>query len=373
MRIEHKLNYKYKILILISLILIVLVNPLTATDLEYNVEKVEHNFNHPWSSTTLPNGDILITELIGKIKRIDIKTKEVIDINGVPKVLFRGQGGLSDIILHPEFENNNIVLISFSYGEKNKNTLKVISAELIKNELMNKKTIFEAIPYRKSSNHYGARLVFLNDNSLIITSGDGFNYREGAQSLDNHFGKIIRINADGSIPKDNPYVDTQNTLPEIFSYGHRNQQGIAYDSKNDKLYSNEHGPRGGDELNLITAGKNYGWPAITYGIDYNGSIISPFTEKSGMEQPLTYWVPSIAPSDMIFYDGKMFPELINSLIISSLVPGEIRKISLDNNILKEEIIFDKIKGRIRSIKLSTNGALVVLSDGPKGEAYIINR
>ena len=238
MRIENKLNYKYRILILISLVAIVLARPLIATNLEYNVERVEHNFNHPWSSATLPNGDILVTELIGKIKRIDIKTREVIDINGIPNVLFRGQGGLSDIILHPEFEKNNIVLISFSYGEKNKNTLKVISAELIRNELINKKIIFEATPYRKSSNHYGARLVFLNDNSLIITSGDGFNYREDAQNLDNHFGKIIRINADGSIPKDNPYINTQNALPEIFSYGHRNQQGIAYDSKNDILYSN---------------------------------------------------------------------------------------------------------------------------------------
>ena len=173
MRIENKLNYKYRILILISLVAIVLARPLIANNLEYNVERVEHNFNHPWSSATLPNGDILVTELIGKIKRIDIKTREVIDINGIPNVLFRGQGGLSDIILHPEFEKNNIVLISFSYGEKNKNTLKVISAELIRNELINKKIIFEATPYRKSSNHYGARLVFLNDNSLIITSGDG--------------------------------------------------------------------------------------------------------------------------------------------------------------------------------------------------------
>ena len=153
MRIENKLNYKYRILVLISLAAIVLARPLIATNLEYNIEKVEHNFNHPWSSATLPNGDILVTELIGKIKRIDIKTREVIDINGIPNALFRGQGGLSDIILHPEFEKNSIVLISFSYGEKNKNTLKVISAELIRNELMNKKIIFEATPYRKSSNH----------------------------------------------------------------------------------------------------------------------------------------------------------------------------------------------------------------------------
>ncbi len=373
MNIKHKVNFKSKVLVFFLLNFLALAIPLFASDFKYNIEKIDYNFDHPWSSATLPNGNILITELPGKIKKININTKEITDLNGVPKVLFRGQGGLSDIILHPEFENNNILLISYSYGEKNKNTLKVISAELSNNELINKKTIFEALPYRRSSNHYGARLVFLNDNSLIITSGDGFNYREDAQKLDNHFGKIIRINVDGSIPKDNPYIDTQNALPEIFSYGHRNQQGIAYDSKNDILYSNEHGPRGGDELNLIESGKNYGWPAITYGIDYNGSIISPFTEKIGMVQPLKYWVPSIAPSDMIFYNGEMFPELLNSLIISSLVPGEVRKISRQKNILEEEIIFDEIKGRIRSIKLSTKGSLVLLSDGPKGEAYIINR
>ena len=373
MRIKHKVNFRNKILIFPLLIALAITNSLFASDLKYDVEKIKFEFNHPWSSATLPNGNILVTELSGKIKKINIKTKDVIDINGVPKVLFRGQGGLSDIILHPEFETNNILFISFSHGKKNENTLQVISAELVGDQLINKKTIFEALPYRKSSNHYGARLVFLNDNSLIITSGDGFNYREDAQKLDNHFGKIIRINIDGSIPKDNPYFNTQNALPEIFSYGHRNQQGIAYDSKNEILYSNEHGPRGGDELNVINAGNNYGWPAITYGIDYNGSIISPFTEKNGMEQPLKYWVPSIAPSDMIFYDGEMFPELTNSLIISSLVPGEVRKISIHDNSIKEEIIFDEIKGRIRSIKLSTNGSLVLLSDGPKGEAYIINR
>ena len=231
----------------------------------------------------------------------------------------------------------------------------------------------DAVPYRKTSNHYGARMVFLNDKTLVITSGDGFNYREDAQKLDNHFGKIIRINPDGSIPLDNPYLNSKNALPEIYSFGHRNQQGIAYDSQNDILYSNEHGPRGGDELNLILKRSNYGWPAITYGIDYNGSIISPFTEKEGMEQPLLYWTPSIAPSDMIFYDGEMFPELNKNLLISSLVPGEIRRIIIDNDKIREEIIFNKIKGRIRSIKLSSNGSLVVLTDGPRGKAYIITK
>ena len=318
---------------------------------------------------------VLVAEKNGNVRIIKDGVLVQESVSGVPEVLFAGQGGLSGIILDPNFKDNNRLFIAFSSPDEGKatNTLEVISAILDQNSLINVNTIFKASPSRRTAAHYGARMAFLDDGTLLITSGDGFNYREDAQYLDNHFGKIIRINSDGSIPEDNPYIDIQNALPEIFSYGHRNQQGIAYDSKNDILYSNEHGPRGGDELNLITAGKNYGWPAITYGIDYNGSIISPFTEKVGMEQPLTYWVPSIAPSDMIFYDGEMFPEFNNNLIISSLVPGEIRKISFDNNALEEEIIFDEIKGRIRSIKSSTNGALVVLSDGPKGEAYIINR
>ena len=344
-----------------------------AADIDYQIYEIDYQFDHPWSSVTLPNGDILITEMPGKIKKFRMKSEKIIEIRGVPKVSFRGQGGLSGIILHPDFELNNTLFLSFSFGEKKNNTLRIVSAKLENEELKDIEIIFEAVPYRKTSNHYGARMIFLNDKTLVITSGDGFNYREDAQKLDNHFGKIIRINPDGSIPLDNPYLDSKDALPEIYSFGHRNQQGIAYDSQNDILYSNEHGPRGGDELNLILKRSNYGWPAITYGIDYNGSIISPFTEKEGMEQPLLYWIPSIAPSDMIFYDGEMFPELNKNLLISSLVPGEIRRVIIDNDKIREEIIFNKIKGRIRSIKLSSNGSLVVLTDGPRGKAYIITK
>ena len=218
-----------------------------------------------------------------------------------------------------------------------------------------------------------ARLLFLNDKSLIITSGDGFNYRELAQELDNHYGKIIRVMDDGSIPKDNPFIEKKNALPEIWSFGHRNQQGLAFDKVNNILYSHEHGPRGGDEINVIEPGKNYGWPAITYGIDYNGSIISPFKEKEGMEQPLKYWVPSIAPLDMLFYNGEIFPELNGKILICSAVPGDIRRLSVDGSSVNEDIIFKEIEGRIRSIKSSVKGNLIVLTDGPKGKAYIISR
>ena len=309
----------------------------------------------------------------GKIKLIKGDSKEITEIEGIPNVLFRGQGGLSDIALHPDYEINRKIYLSFSFGEKKNNTLRVIVAELEGNKLSKQKIIFEATPYRKTSNHYGARLLFLNDKSLIITSGDGFNYRELAQELDNHYGKIIRVMDDGSIPVDNPFIEKKNALPEIWSFGHRNQQGLAFDKVNNILYSHEHGPRGGDEINVIEPGKNYGWPAITYGIDYNGSIISPFKEKEGMEQPLKYWVPSIAPLDMLFYNGEIFPELNGKILICSAVPGDIRRLSVDGSSVNEDIIFKEIEGRIRSIKSSVKGNLLVLTDGPKGNAYIISR
>ena len=368
----HFSKLKYNSIIFIFCCLVSL-SSLIAEEFEYKIEKIKGDFNYPWSSVFLPNGDFLVTEMPGKIKLIKGESKEITEIEGVPNVLFRGQGGLSDIALHPDYEINRKIYLSFSFGDKKNNTLRVIVAELEGNKLSNQKIIFEATPYRKTSNHYGARLLFLNDKSLIITSGDGFNYRELAQELDNHYGKIIRVMDDGSIPKDNPFIEKKNALPEIWSFGHRNQQGLAFDKVNNILYSHEHGPRGGDEINVIDPGKNYGWPAITYGIDYNGSIISPFKEKEGMEQPLKYWVPSIAPLDMLFYNGEVFPELNGKILICSAVPGDIRRLSVDGSSVNEDIIFKEIEGRIRSIKSSLKGNLLVLTDGPKGNAYIISR
>ena len=324
----------------------------------------------------MPNGDILITELSGKLKILKESSigTEILNIVGTPKVLFRGQGGLSDIILHPDFIENHHIYLSFSSGEKNNNTLRVVRFRLDGLSLDDKKLIFEAQPFRRTSNHYGARLLFIEDGSLLISSGDGFNYREKAQFLNNHFGKILRVNDDGSIPDDNPFVNKQNALPEIWSYGHRNPQGLIYNSQNKHVYIHEHGPRGGDELNKIEPSLNYGWPAITYGIDYNGSIISPFTVKEGMEQPIKYWVPSIAPSDMTFYNGNMFPKWNGSIFISALVPGDVRRIFTDeNNEIKEEVVFDEISERVRSIKMAPNGSLLLLTDGPNGKAIRIEK
>ena len=241
-----------------------------------------------------------------------------------------------------------------------------MSAELRNNSLINKKVIFEANAFRRVPIHLGAKIDFLPDGTLLLTSGDGFDYKEQAQSLNNHFGKIIRLNKDGSVPSDNPFVDIPNALPEIFSYGHRNMQGLVV-MEDGRIFEHEHGPRGGDEFNLIEPGKNYGWPAITYGIDYSGAVISPFTKMDGMEQPLKYWVPSIAPSDMIYYDGDLYPELKNSFLVTALKSRDVKKIKKINSLFSEESIFSNLKSRLRSIGISPSGEIYLLTDGRKGK------
>ena len=345
-----------------------------ADDRTYKYEVIAEDLSHPWGVAVIDKDNILFTELSGQLRLIENGVLKPEPIKGVPEVLFAGQGGLSGIILDPSFEENRKIYLAFSSpdsGQKT-NTLEVISAKLSSKSLDEVTTLFKASPSRRTAAHYGARMAFLDDGTLLITSGDGFNYREQAQYLDNHFGKIIRINTDGTIPSDNPFVSNNDALPEIWSYGHRNLQGIVV--VDGIVYENEHGPMGGDELNIAQASKNYGWPAITYGKDYSGATISPFTKKDGMEQPIKYWVPSIAPSGMTFYEGKMFPEWRGSLFISALVPGDVRRIEVDKDkVKKEEILFNDV-GRIRDIVSSPDGSLILATDGPNGKLIrVVNK
>jgi glucose/arabinose dehydrogenase len=211
----------------------------------------------------------------------------------------------------------------------------------------------------------GAKIAFLSDGTLLLTSGDGYDHREEAQSLDNHFGKIIRINRDGSIPQDNPFISNKNALSDIYSYGHRNMQGLIITSSGE-IYEHEHGPKGGDELNIIKPSLNYGWPAITYGIDYSGAVISPFTEKEGMEQPLFYWIPSIAPSDMIFYEKNLYPDLKNSFLITALVSKDVKQINI-NDLTTQNSLFADLNSRLRNIQDSPKGYIYLLTDGPNNK------
>ena len=334
---------------------------------EYKFETVLSNLDDAWSFEFLTEDTVIYTEMPGKLKIASLSDKSIIDISNVPKVQYAGQGGLSEIVLDPDYKSNNKIYLSYSAkDDNNKSTLFLLSAELNDNKLINNKVIFQAKAPRRSPAHLGAKIAFLDDGTILLASGDGFDHREEAQDLDNHFGKIIRINKDGSIPSDNPFINTKDALPEIYSYGHRNMQGLIV-TKSGDIYEHEHGPRGGDEMNLIEPSLNYGWPAITYGIDYSGAVISPFTEKDGMEQPLLHWTPSIAPSDMILYEGDIYPELKNSFLVTALVSKDVKKVTFDGDKGIQESLFGELNSRLRNIQSSPSGIIYLLTDGPDGQ------
>ena len=333
----------------------------------YKFETILDDLDDAWSIVFLSEDKVLYTEMPGKLKIASLSDKTITNINNVPSVQYGGQGGLSEVVLDPDFKSNNMIYFSYSAKDKNgKSTLFLSSAELRENSLINTKVLFEAKAPRRSPVHLAAKIAFLKDGTILLASGDGFDHREQAQTLDNHFGKIIRINKDGSVPSDNPFINTKNALPEIYSYGHRNMQGLVVTSSGD-IYEHEHGPRGGDEMNLVEPALNYGWPAITYGIDYSGAIISPFTEKEGMEQPLLHWTPSIAPSDMIYYEGSVYPELKNSFLVTALVSKDVKKVTFKDKVDNQESLFSELDIRLRNIQASPNGIIYLLTDGPKGK------
>jgi len=346
---------------------------------EFNFRQVGGEFNDPWSLAFLDNDKFILSELSGKLKLVSLETGDVLyEIEGVPEVLYEGQGGLSEIVLDPNFLENKKIYISYSArivdDEQKvdklfspKNTLYVASAILQENRLEDLNVIFKAKAEREAPAHYGGKIGFLSDGSLIITSGDGYNNKEDAQLLDNHFGKIIRIYSDGSIPNDNPFIGDTNALPEIYSYGHRNMQGLVI--KDDIIYENEHGPKGGDEFNIVEPGKNYGWPAICYCVDYSGAQITPFTELEGMEQPLTYWRPSIAPSGMMLYSGKKFKTWKNSFFISALSGKILSRVTLVDNKVEEQILLKDFNERLRNVYETPEGNILILTDGPGGKIF----
>ena len=334
---------------------------------DYKFETVLDDLDDAWSLVFLSEDKVLYTEMPGKLKIASLSDKSITNINNVPGVQYGGQGGLSEVVLDPDFTSNNMIYFSYSAKDKNgKSTLFLSSAELRENSLINTKVLFEAKAPRRSPVHLAAKIAFLKDGTILLASGDGFDHREQAQTLDNHFGKIIRINKDGSVPSDNPFINIKNALPEIYSYGHRNMQGLVVTSSGD-IYEHEHGPRGGDEMNLVEPALNYGWPAITYGIDYSGAIISPFTEKEGMEQPLLHWTPSIAPSDMIYYEGSVYPELKNSFLVTALVSKDVKKVTFKDKVDNQESLFSELDIRLRNIQASPSGIIYLLTDGPKGK------
>jgi len=328
----------------------------------YSTEVVASGLSQPWAAAHLPNGDILISERGGTLRVV--RNGVLLDqtVSNVPDVLFSGQGGLLDVFVDADFNNNSTVYMSHAFGTSDANATRLTSAQLRPigedYSLENVTPIFTASPLKKAPQHFSGRIEQLNDKTLLLTVGDGFDYREHAQKFDSHLGKIIRINRDGSVPKNNPFIGIKDIKPEIWSYGHRNHQGLAL--VGDKVYQNEHGPRGGDEVNLITAGGNYGWPIATKGWDYNGARISPFTDYPNTNKPLVDWTPSIAPSSMAYHRDRLY--------VSALAEQSIHALSIEGNTVKDlGKVFTEIKGRIRDISIGIDGKLYVLTDGDQAQ------
>lgn len=339
---------------------------------EYRLVKITDGLDMPWGLAFLPDGDLLVTELSGSLRRV--RNGEVSDpIGNVPAVLYDGQGGLMDVALHPDFPSNNLIYLTYAAGTPDANYLVLMRAQLTGDNLEKVETLYQT-QNRSRPVHYGGRLVFLDDNTLILTHGDAFDEREKAQDLTSSTGKILRLTATGDAPTDNPFVTQSDALPEIFSYGHRNPQAVAYDPASGRIYAHEHGARGGDELNLMRPGVNYGWPAITHGIDYSGAKISPYTALPGMEQPLTYWDPSIAPSGMTVYQGDMFPEWQGDIFMTSLRFHNVYHIDMNDGLPgAQQTLFEEINERLRDIRTAPDGSLYILAEGENGTIWQVLR
>jgi glucose/arabinose dehydrogenase len=330
------------------------------------VETVARGLEHPWGLAFLPDGRMLVTERPGRLRIVSREGGLSEPLSGVPRVFAQGQGGLLDVAESPQFAQDRLVFLSFSEpGEGGAGTA-VARARLGDGGLESTRVIWRQRPKVDGQNHWGSRLVFRRDGTLFVTLGDRFAYRERAQDLSTTLGKVVRIQADGSVPSDNPFAGRPGALPEIWSYGHRNVQSAALDPEG-RLWTVEHGARGGDELNHPEAGKNYGWPVITYGVDYSGAKIGEGTAKAGMEQPVYYWDPVIAPSGMAFYTGDRYPKWKGSLFIGSLNPGLLTRLELRaGRVAREERYLADLNERIRVVRQGPDGLLYLLTDSDEG-------
>ena len=346
------------------------------TDLvDLDVMVVTDSLEAIWGFTFLPDGDILATERPGRLRLIRNGTLLNEPISGVPEVFARGQGGLLDVVLHPDFESNQLVYLSYAKPMDDNSTTAVARGRLQGLALVDVEDIFVADT--RGRGHYGSRLVFDNDGYLFVTVGDRqANPNEDqanhpAQDRGNHHGTVNRLHDDGSIPSDNPFVGQEGIEPSIWSYGHRNPQGMVYDSASGQLWINEHGPQGGDELNLVKPSLNYGWPIVGYGVNYGGKTLHDGTHQDGMEQPVYYWVPSIATSGMVLYTGTLIEAWTGNLLVGGLGGQQIARLTMDGTeVVSEETIFSG-NGRVRDIRQGPDGAIYIGIDATVDSAAIV--
>lgn len=330
----------------------------------FRVVTVVEGLEHPWGMAFLPDGSILVTERPGRLRLVRNGALEPEPIAGVPEVWARGQGGLLDVAVHPDFERNRLVYLSYSKPGPNGATTAVARGRLVDGRLEDVEDIFVADAWTNRGQHFGSRLVFDGKGHLFVSIGDRGVMQE-AQNPGNHQGTIVRLLDDGRVPADNPFVGREGFRPEIYAYGIRSPQGLALHPETGELWETEHGPRGGDEINLILPGRNYGWPTITYGINYDGTKISDHTHMEGMEQPLHYWVPSIATSGLAFYTGDKFPGWKGDVFVGGLAGQQLVRLRFDGTRrVAIEVLLTELKRRIRDVRNGPDGYIYLLVDEP---------
>ncbi|MFY8351132.1 PQQ-dependent sugar dehydrogenase [Pseudoalteromonas sp. SSM20] len=339
----------------------------------YTTHTLATKLNSPWSMVELPNGTWLITERDGNVVIVNGENQSRVKLD-LAGLYVAGQGGLLDVVLAPDFEQSKTVFFTYAQGELKANRLVVATAEFNGTEFSKPQIIYSVATDKGTPQHYAGRALILPDNTLLISSGDGFDYREQAQVVTNQLGKILRINLDGTIPNDNPFISHADAKAHaVFTLGHRNPQGLVYDYDAKRIVSHEHGPAGGDELNFLSKGENYGWPVITFGKDYSQARISPFTEYKGMNQPSVNWTPSIAPSGMAYYGTRhtQFASLQKQVLITTLVDRKLYAVNIANNRFEQTAVFPEISGRLRDVFISNAGNIAVLTDGKDAKLHLI--
>ncbi len=344
----------------------------------YRVDTVADGLVFPWSLAFLPDGRMLVTERPGRLRIVEPDggggyALQSEPVAGVPGVFASGQGGLFDVVLDPAFGDNGRLYLSFAHGTLRANHLRVVRARFDGTALHDVETIFTSRPAKTHAQHFGGRIALLPDGTLVFGVGDGNLERTDAQRLHTHLGKLVRINADGTIPADNPFVGRAGALPEIYSIGHRNPQGVVHVPSHGALYAHEHGAKGGDELNHIVSGANYGWPLVTDGVDYTGARVTPFRALEGITPPLAQWTPSIAPSGMAWYDGALFPQWRGSLFVSALVERGVRRVPMRDGLPgAQELLLTALGERIRDVRAGPDGALYLLTDADAGRVLRVS-
>ena len=328
-------------------------------NINYTTELIVQELNIPWGLTFLPDGSQLITEKSGEL--IHFKENKKITIKGLPEIYNRGQGGLLDVITHPQYAENGWIYFSYSSeeGDGDGGNTAIMRAKLEGDQLTHKELLYKAEENTKKGQHFGSRFAFDTDGFLYFAIGDRGNRDENPQDITRDGGKIYRINDDGTIPDDNPFVNETNAKKAIYSYGHRNPQGMFTHPETGQIWTHEHGPKGGDEINIIQKGLNYGWPVISYGVNYSGTSFTDKTALPGMEQPLFYWVPSIAPSGFAFVTSDKYPDWKNNLLVGSLKFQYLERLVLENGeVIKREKLFEGL-GRVRSVRQAPDGYIYV--------------